>query len=97
MIAGVALTMLGDVFLKRSDGWTSPGYLALGLLLYALGCLPVAFIFKKMQFGEVFVVWEALTVVLAMFVGHSVFGDPITRSKIAALALAVCAIALTFK
>ena len=83
MIVGVALTMAGDVFLKRSNGWSSPENLALGLVFYFLGCFPVAFLFTRMQFGTVFIAWEAVTIILAMAVGHLVFGEVITQNKVA--------------
>jgi multidrug transporter EmrE-like cation transporter len=95
MIAGVALTMAGDVFLKRSNGWISLGNLGIGLVFYLLGCLPVAFLFTRMQFGTVFIAWEAVTIVLAMTVGYLVFGEAITQNKVVALLLVLVAIALT--
>jgi multidrug transporter EmrE-like cation transporter len=97
MVVGVALTLAGDVFLKRSDGWSSPKYLALGLLFYLLGCLPVAFMFKEMQFANVFIIWEAMTIALAMLLGYSIFGEPITRNKAIALLLTIAAVVLTYK
>jgi multidrug transporter EmrE-like cation transporter len=97
LITGVAFTMAGDVFLKRSEGWNSPKYLALGILFYLIGCLPVAFIFKMMQFADVFISWEALTIILAMLVGYWAFGESITRNKVIALLLVIGAIILTYK
>lgn len=97
IIAGVALTLTGDVYLKRSGGWDSPRYLALGLLFYLIGCVPVVFVFKMTPFGDVFIAWEALTVTLAIIVGHFVFGESITLSKLTALCFAIAAVALAGK
>jgi len=90
---GVALTMVGDVFLKRYN----PGsfwFLVAGLLFYSLGCIPVIFIFKLTEFGNVFILWEALTVILAVTIGHVIFGENVTPNKMVAVGLVICALVL---
>jgi multidrug transporter EmrE-like cation transporter len=94
IMTGVTFTLIGDVYLKRSGGWDSPRYLALGLLFYLIGCVPVVFVFKMTPFGDVFIAWEALTVTLAIIVGHFVFGESITFSKLAAVGLVIAAVVL---
>jgi multidrug transporter EmrE-like cation transporter len=88
---GVTLTMIGDVLLKRSHSgslWLIGG----GLLFYSLGCAPVILVFRLTEFGNVFVLWEALTVVLAVVIGHFLFGESVTSNKLAAVGLVICAI-----
>jgi len=94
---GVSLTLAGDVFLKRSNGAQSVPNLLLGLLFYSLGCIPVIFIFRMVQFGQVFIAWEALTVVLAVLIGRAFFGEAITTSRLIAVMLVVGALVLMGK
>lgn len=96
LIIGVVFTMAGDVFLKKSH-MENYWYLGLGLLLYAMGVIPVAILFKKMQFGSVFIAWEAITVVLALLVAWWYFKEPITTYKGLALLFALGAIYLSYK
>lgn len=91
VIAGVALTMVGDVLLKRSHG-QSIWLLAGGLLFYSLGCVPVILVFRLTEFGNVFLVWEALTVVVAVVLGHLLFGESVTTNKLLAVGLVISAL-----
>lgn len=90
---GVTLTMVGDVFLKRSQ-LGSIWLLAGGLVFYFLGCIPVILLFRLTNFGMVFILWEALTVVLAVTIGHLVFAERVTANKLAAVALVICALVI---
>jgi multidrug transporter EmrE-like cation transporter len=94
---GVALTMVGDVFLKRSNGLDRPGDLMVGFLFYGAGCIPVVAAFKRTEFGLVFIIWEALTVVLAIAIGRLLFAESITLSRLFAMILALGAILLSLK
>jgi multidrug transporter EmrE-like cation transporter len=53
IVIGVAFSMVGDVFLKKSHT-TDYKLFALGLFFYALGAVPVAFAFKRIEFGSCF-------------------------------------------
>lgn len=50
IITGVVPTMIGDVFLKKSQAQDLK-FFALGILFYSLGVIPVAFAFKKLDSG----------------------------------------------
>lgn len=96
VIVGVTLTIVGDVFLKKShleNYW----FVALGIFFYVCGVIPVAIIFKKMDFGSVFLVWEALTVILALLIANFYFKEPFTVYKSLALALAIGALYFSYK
>ena len=88
--------MAGDVFLKKSQ-LTNHWYLVLGILLYACGVIPVAIIFKRMDFGSVFLVWEALTVILAMFIATLYFKESFTLYKGLALLFALVALYFSYR
>ena len=92
---GVILTLIGDIYLKRSNGLDRPMDLSLGILFYALGCVPVVFAFKRTQFGLVFIIWEAATVVLAIGIGRAMFGEALTLKKALAVLLAVGALVMS--
>jgi len=94
-LVGVSLTMVGDVFLKRSEILTHPKLLIVGAAFYLAGCVPVALLFKNMDFTWVFIVWESLTVALALVVGSLLFREDLTANKMLALILAVLAVVLS--
>lgn len=91
--AGAGLTLLADIFLKKSDGFTWNYFLA-GLALYALVAFPVAMAFKLVEFGSLFVIWEALYLILGLVVGSLLFGELFTLQKGIAAVLMLAAILL---
>ncbi len=95
-MAGAGLTLLGDVFLNKSH-LDNHGLLALGMLFYLLGVIPVAIAFKKIEFGPVFLIWEAVTVILALIIASIYFKEPFTLYRVIALVLAVGAVFFSYK
>jgi multidrug transporter EmrE-like cation transporter len=96
VIIGAGLTLLGDVFLKKSQ-LQNYQFLGLGLLFYACGVIPVAIIFKKMEFSTVFLVWEAVTIIVAMVVASWYFKETFTVSKALAMVFALVALYFSYK
>lgn len=93
---GVGLTMAGDVFLKKSvleGNW----YMVLGLLLYTCGIIPVVVAFKMVDFGSVFLIWEALTVILALLFATLYFKETFTLYKGLAMVFAVLSLYFSYK
>ncbi len=66
------------------------------MVFYALGALPVAFAFKKLQFGTVFLIWEAFSVIIALILAGFLFHEPLTAYKIIALLLAIGALCFSY-
>jgi multidrug transporter EmrE-like cation transporter len=96
IVCGVALSMIGDVFLKKSHT-TDYKLFALGLFFYALGAVPVAFAFKKIEFGSVFLIWEAVTVIAALTIASLIFKEAFSIYKLIALVLALAAAYFSYK
>lgn len=96
IVAGVALSMVGDVFLKKSHTENYKLFAA-GVFFYALGALPVAFAFKKIEFGSVFLIWEAATIILALAIAALYFKEDFSVYKLIALALALGAAYFSYK
>jgi multidrug transporter EmrE-like cation transporter len=94
---GVVLTLVGDVFIKRSGIWAHPKSLFIGAAFYLGGCIPVAILFRGLDFSWVFILWESITVVLAVVVGRILFGESLSFSKLCAVALALFAVLLSWK
>jgi multidrug transporter EmrE-like cation transporter len=92
--SGVALSMIGDVLLKQS-AVANLVMLTGGIVFYASGAIPVAIAFKTVDFGSVFLVWEAVTVVAALVVARLLFNEPVTIQRLLALAFALTAIWLS--
>lgn len=94
---GVLLTLAGDVFIKKSGIWGNPRFLFIGAVFYLGGCIPVALLFRELDFTWVFILWESVTVVLAVLVGRILFGENLSVAKLCAVALAVIAVLLSSK
>ena len=88
--------MAGDVFLKKSQVYNYK-LLVLGLILYSAGVIPVAIVFRKMDFGSVFLVWEALTIILALLIASFYFKETLTLYKGLALLFALGALYFSYK
>ncbi len=93
---GVISSTIGDVFLKKShlDNWW---FFGLGIFFYALGVIPVAVVFKKIEFGSVFLIWEAVTVIVALLVASLYFKESFTLYKGFALLFALFALYFSYK
>lgn len=96
IICGVGFSMIADIFLKKSET-TNIKFLILGFIFYGLAAVPVAFAFKYLQFGPVFMVWEAVTIISALTIAHFLFGEPLTSYKFMALIFSVVAIFFAYK
>lgn len=96
IFVGVGVSMVGDVFLKKS-GASDIKMLLLGFFFYGLGAFPIAFTFKYLDFGVVFLVWQAITLIAALIIGKMMFGEIITTNKIISLLLISVAMILAYK
>lgn len=93
---GAGLTLLADVLLKKSNGFTWSYFLA-GLGLYAVVAVPVAVAFTYVEFGPLFIIWESLYLILGLTFGSLIFGEAFTWNKGIAAALMLVAITLVGK
>jgi multidrug transporter EmrE-like cation transporter len=92
---GVLLTVLADVFLKKSSG-QNVGFLILGLILYASVAYPVALAFRLTEFGELFLIWETATVILGIAIATAVFRERLSLQRVLALILVITALILSY-
>jgi len=95
IVSGVILTVIADVFLKKSAAH-NVGFWLLGLLLYAFVAIPVAFAFRMTGFGNLFLIWEAVTVVAGIIVATVLFEEAFTIQKFAALILVIAGLVLSY-
>jgi multidrug transporter EmrE-like cation transporter len=93
---GVALTVLADIFLKKS-GWSNWYWIAAGAFVYAVAAIFVADAFHYTEFGRVFLVWEIIAVILGMLVAGVYYKEPFTIYRFVALILAFAAIYFSYK
>jgi multidrug transporter EmrE-like cation transporter len=92
---GIALTLAADVLLKTSVSGGTRLILA-GMALYGLVAIPVAIAFRYSTFGGLFVVWEALYIVLGIFIASFTFHEPLSLRRIIALACILIALLLAY-
>ncbi|MGH7771416.1 MAG: hypothetical protein ACREQA_04195 [Candidatus Binatia bacterium] len=95
VMLGVSLTILADILLKKSS-FEHADYFVAGLLLYASVAVPVALAFRMTEFGWLFIIWEAVTVILGLLAASLFFGEALNSQKVIALMLSVAAIALAY-
>lgn len=93
---GVALTILADVALKKSNAsdWR---LMLFGFLVYGLVAIPVAVAFKYTEFGKLFLVWEAAVVICGVVVASWLYKEPFTSYRFIALLLALIAMFFAYK
>jgi len=95
VLGGVLLTVLADTFLKKSGG-QNLGLLVLGLVLYASVAYPVALAFRLTDFGELFLIWEAATVIVGIAIATLVFRESLSFHRVVAVVLVVAALILSY-
>ncbi len=93
---GIALTLLADVVLKKSDFSNTP-WLVLGVVLYGLVGIPVAVLFKLVPFGNLFIIWEAAYLVLGIATASVFYGEAFTAYRFLALLFSLVAVWLSYK
>ncbi|MGA1984556.1 MAG: hypothetical protein ABSG84_19090 [Acidobacteriaceae bacterium] len=93
VLAGVILTVGADVLLKESGG--KGDKLILGTIAYAATAIIVAAAFRISGFGQLFILWEALTVMGGLVIAAALFREPLTLARIAAAILAILAVLLS--
>ncbi len=93
---GVSLAALADVFLKKSGFHPGVG-IVVGLVLYALVAFPVAYAFKYISFGSLFIIWEAADVFLGVILGTVLFHEALSLQRLVAMALALGAMWLGYQ
>jgi multidrug transporter EmrE-like cation transporter len=92
---GVLFSTLGDVFLKKGQFGNFSFFL--GIFLYAVGAVFVFFVFKRIEFGSVFLIWEAVTIVVAMSIASFYFKEDFTIYRTLALIFAMTSLVLSYK
>ena len=96
LFVGVCITVLGDVFLKKSNGAQNLMPLLMGAVFYAVVAVPVAFAFKNSEFGIIFFLWEAMIIMVATMVSYFYFHESFTIFKTLALFSALVTIVLSY-
>lgn len=96
LVVGVTLTLLADVALKKSD-FSSIKWLLVGLVIYGSVAVPVALLFKLVQFGNLFILWEAAYLILGIAVASLFYNEPFTIYRFLAVLLALGALFLSYK
>jgi multidrug transporter EmrE-like cation transporter len=93
--AALGAEVLADALLKRSSSGDFRLFFA-GMILYSLTAYQVIYLFKKADFEIVFIVWEALGIVLALAVATLYLGEPVTVQELLGLCFAIGAILCSY-
>jgi multidrug transporter EmrE-like cation transporter len=91
----VAISTVADVFLKKSQ-LSNYNYVIVGILLYALGAVPVSVGFKLVDFSVVFFIWQAVSVALGLSIGILLFKEDFSWLKVVAFTLSLLAITFSY-
>jgi multidrug transporter EmrE-like cation transporter len=92
-LAALSFTV-GGIFMKRADGLHHATATALFLLLFAVGAVIQSQAMRGAELGATYIVILGLEAALAVAFGTSLFAEPVTLAKIAAIVLIVSGIAL---
>src|SRR6185369_354289 len=96
IITGAFLTLVADVFLKKG-GWHDWRYFTVGLVLYGLAAIPVAFAFKYSGFVSLVLAWESFLVIISVIAGSWYFQESFTFYRFISLVFALGAIIFAYK
>ena len=66
-------------------------------MLKTIGVIPVAIVFKRIDFGSVFLIWQAVTVIMALIIATLYFKELFTIYKFFALIFALVALYFSYK
>ncbi len=87
--AGIFVEIIADASLKQSVSGNFLELFFLGMMLYGLTAFPVAYLFRKADFEIVFILWEALGIILGLGVATFYFGEKLTLYRGLALLCAM--------
>lgn len=91
--AGVSLSVAADILLKKSVSGSWAQFF-LGFGLYACAAIPVTLAYRFTTFGRVFLLWEAINVVLCILTAKFIFKEGFGFREISALIFIAAAIFL---
>ena len=95
VVIGVIISTIADIFLKESK-FQNHSYIIIGILLYAVGALPVAAAFKLIDFSVVFFIWEAVAVICGLVLGILLFNENHSYLKFLAFGFAILALVFSY-
>lgn len=84
----VVMSIVADVYLKRHQFWP-------GIVIYGMCAIPAYFMFKITMFGQAWVLWSVVGVILGVAVATAFYSEPLTIRRMAACVLAVAALILS--
>lgn len=77
----IVLEVAGTTSLKFAHGFARPGFLALGLMLYATCLVALTHAFKVLPVGVSYAIWSGAGTVLIVLVSVLWFGEAMTLLK----------------
>jgi drug/metabolite transporter (DMT)-like permease len=92
-----AVGIAGDYFLKRASERDSPlvtGWFLSGLVLYASTAFAWVFVMRHLKLATIGVIYSVSMVLLLAGMGVLFFGESLSGSEVASIALAVAALFL---
>lgn len=92
MLAGGVLTLFADVALKKSQSWDR--WFLLGLVIYSSTAVTTTLGYKRLSFGSVAIIWEAVVVLTSVALAVVLYGERMSLPKAAAMALALASVAV---
>jgi small multidrug resistance pump len=92
-----AVGIIGDYFLKRASGESSPlmtRNFAFGVVLYSSTAFAWVFVMRHLKLSTIGVIYSVCMILLLTGMGVFVFGEKLNRAEIAGIVLAVASVVL---
>lgn len=96
IIMSACLTVIADMYLKTSKG-KDKRRIEIGFILYAIIAIPSVLVFKYLQFGIFYLLWEVLTTAIAIFVGTFYFKEKFTPTRFLAIVFTIATIVAIYQ
>lgn len=91
-VCGVSVSLIGDYFLKTSPQLGARA--AVGILFYASSAIPVFFLYRRVSWLYVMILWGLLMSIGVTWVGMVILRERLTWRQWIAFVLAIAALVL---
>ena len=94
LVVAILLEVVGTTNMKLSEGFSRLGPSLLVLVFYGLSIVALTFAVNRLDVSVAYAVWSGLGTALVALVGVFLFREPLTATKMAALALIIVGVAM---
>jgi len=89
LAVAIALEVAGTTFLKQSQGFARPGYVAAMAVCYGMSLGALGLAVKRIEIGVAYAIWAGVGTALIALIGILYFREAVTALKMVSIALII--------